>query len=102
MLYPNNTLPESFLESSSNIYLPNYSKKFQLESYLTPLLIPFSLAVVHSAKTPLKLGYSDNNIISLDDCMDKEMNNRQINKIYLSQDQRKLYSMTITGEIFQW
>ena len=94
--------------TSSNIYLHNYSKKYQFDTNIIPLLIPYKLEIIHLAKTPLRIRNSDNDIINLDECesnpkgFNKNINLRQINKIYLSSDQKKLYSLTINGELYQW
>lgn len=109
ILSPNQTIPQEYLSSSSNIYLRNYSKKYQMDNNLIPILIPYRLINIYNCKTPLRFRNSENNTLSLDNSpelpakiMKKNVNLRQINRIYFSVDQKRMYSLTIAGELHQW
>ena len=109
ILSPNQTIPEEKLTGTSNVYRNNYAKKYQLEQNLISILVPYRLCPVHTAKTPLKLRNSDSHVIALENSPElptktlrKNVNLRQINKIYLSADQKRIYSLTVNGELFQW
>lgn len=109
IISPNKTIPAEHLQSSQNVYFNNYSKKYQFDSTITPLLIPYKLELIHSANTPLKIRSSQKNIINIEEMsefpaesLNRKINSRQINKLYLSTDQKRLFSLTINGDLFQW
>lgn len=109
IISPNKTVLAEHLHSSQNIYFNNYSKKYQFDSTMTPLLIPYKLELIHSANTPLKIRSSQKNLITIEEMseistesLSRKINSRQINKLYLSTDQKKLFSLTVNGDLFQW
>lgn len=84
--------------NSKEIYNQLYSKINDKSEYLYKIMVPFKLMKIHFCSVPKEINY-------LADDENKETEakiSNKIVKIFLSQNQKKIYTLNKKNEIYLW